>query len=129
MLSNENKGLNLETIKHKQIKKSSQFVICRMLKNVRTAIDETGIQSIMREAGTIYHIYPALAQNLIKAGLAEEFSPIKPQETPEIKPKETKSILEKAKELIKPGKKNVDIAKELGITVNELKEIKKELKK
>ena len=114
-------------IKHK-MKQEKTSVKCRMLKTITTATDDSGTKSINRIAGAIYNISPALAQKLIKAGFAEEFTEIKPQEQPELKPVETK-LIEKAKELVKPGRKNVDIAKELGISVKELKELKKELKK
>ena len=129
MLSKENKDPNFEPIKHStiQVGKSS-FIICRMLKDVTTATDESGIKSIKREKGKIYTLFSSLANNLINAGLAEKFNPVVPQEQPEIKPTETKSIIEKAKELIKPGIKNIDIAEKLGITLDELKELKKQIK-
>ena len=83
MLSNDKTNIDFKVIEHNQIAKSKEVVICRMLKTVRTATDESGIKTIERKAGEIYSIFPALAQELINAGLAEKHNPVEPAEKKE----------------------------------------------
>jgi hypothetical protein len=128
MLSNSGNKLNFEIIKHKQIENGDKKMLVKMLKSVNTAIDETGVKSTMRVEGKVYNIFPSLAKKLILAGFAVEHNPIKPQETKNIQKQPETSLLEKAIILIKPGKTNISIANELGITVKELKELKKQMK-
>ena len=136
MLSKENKEPNFETIKHSTIQTGkSGLIICRILKDVITATDESGIKSIKREKGKVYPLFSSLANNLINAGLAEKVNPVMPEETKST-PRmvisqqiiKEEALIEKAKELIKPGIKNIDIAEKLGITLDELKELKKQIK-
>ena len=86
--------------------------------------------------GKVYSVPNQISEYLaiawLQKGICEIDRPVEAKiETKTIIPIETKgkTLIERAKELIKPGKSNQSIAKELGITVDELKRLKREMKK